>query len=133
MKLISFPGYRPNKAATRAAVISSVFILAWFWSWQGAGLCLFNRITGLQDPGCGMTRAFHAITHGHILDAFGLNLFAVPLFLIMSLVLLNDVTYLARGTQLNWHMSRIRTYRLEWAVLFLLLLYGVLRNVTPLP
>jgi hypothetical protein len=36
-------------------------------------VCLFHRITGLDCPGCGATRALHALLHGHVRDAFALN------------------------------------------------------------
>ncbi len=41
-------------------------------------ICLFRFFTGFTCPGCGTTRALHAILHGHFLTAFMLN----PLFLI---------------------------------------------------
>ena len=41
-------------------------------------ICLFRFFTGFTCPGCGTTRALHAILHGHFLTAFMLN----PLFLL---------------------------------------------------
>lgn len=35
--------------------------------------CMFHRLTGLDCPGCGMTRATHAALHGSFGDAFALN------------------------------------------------------------
>jgi hypothetical protein len=133
MKSIILSGHRRNKIAFRATAISSVFILAWFWKGQGVGLCIFHHVTGLQCPGCGMTRAFHSITHGDIVTAFGFNIFAVPLFLIMSAVLLLDVAYLTSGTQFRLHISNKRTNQILWAGLFSVLLYGAIRNLTTLP
>jgi hypothetical protein len=43
-------------------------------------VCLFRLLTGLTCPGCGTTRALHAILHGHFETAFMLN----PLLLIAS-------------------------------------------------
>jgi hypothetical protein len=35
--------------------------------------CPFRLVTGWQCPGCGSTRAFHQLLHGHFLAAFELN------------------------------------------------------------
>ena len=43
-------------------------------------VCLFRLLTGLTCPGCGTTRALHAILHGEIETAFMLN----PLLLLAS-------------------------------------------------
>jgi hypothetical protein len=44
--------------------------------------CPFLALTGLYCPGCGSLRAIHALAHGHLGEAFGLNVLtvlAVPL------------------------------------------------------
>jgi hypothetical protein len=45
--------------------------------------CIFNYATGMQCPGCGLTRASMAILRGDIAAAFNFNplIFAAPLFL----------------------------------------------------
>lgn len=35
--------------------------------------CAFRTVTGLACPGCGFTRAAHALLHGEIARAFSLN------------------------------------------------------------
>ena len=46
--------------------------------------CVFNYATGLQCPGCGLTRASLAILRGDIAAAYNFNqlVFYVPLFLV---------------------------------------------------
>ncbi|MEY3472821.1 MAG: hypothetical protein RLY22_324 [Actinomycetota bacterium] len=46
--------------------------------------CVFNYATGLQCPGCGLTRASLAILRGDIQAAYSFNqlVFYVPLFLV---------------------------------------------------
>jgi hypothetical protein len=41
----------------------------------GLGLptCLFRAVTALPCPSCGLTRAFCALSHGHVADAVRLN------------------------------------------------------------
>jgi len=43
-------------------------------------VCVFRFLTGLTCPGCGTTRALHAILHGELETAFMLN----PLLLLAS-------------------------------------------------
>lgn len=47
----------------------------------GIDTCAFHALTGLSCPGCGLTRAFCAISHGQIPDAWSLNPFSFPLYL----------------------------------------------------
>ena len=47
--------------------------------------CLFHRTTGLWCPGCGLTRAAHALLNGHPVQAVGYNLFAPLVFLAIGL------------------------------------------------
>lgn len=47
--------------------------------------CFFKKYTGFYCPGCGGQRAFHALLHGHFVEAFQNNLL---IFLILPLVVL---------------------------------------------
>ena len=44
-------------------------------------LCGFRQLTGYPCPGCGMTRSFVFLAHGHVLEAFKLNPMGPFLFL----------------------------------------------------
>lgn len=46
----------------------------------GIDTCSFHALTGLSCPGCGLTRAFCAISHGHFRDAWSLHPFSFPLY-----------------------------------------------------
>ena len=41
--------------------------------------CVFHQVTGFECPGCGSTRALHALVHGRVIEALRFNpfLFAV--------------------------------------------------------
>lgn len=79
--------------------------------------CPFHTLTGLHCPGCGSTRALHALFTGHPLQASGFNLLAVAAVPVVLFVLIR----------------RPSTDRLQqaWIIAFLavVILFGVLRNV----
>jgi len=71
---------RDANAARRALVVlpltSAVFAASALWrpsELPGVVLCPFRALTGLPCPGCGMTRAFCAMGHGELSQAFGFN------------------------------------------------------------
>ena len=40
---------------------------------RGFPQCVFHSLTGLQCPGCGTTRALHALLHGNVAAAWHFN------------------------------------------------------------
>lgn len=52
--------------------------------------CIFNQVTGIYCPACGMTRAFYSILNFNFIDAFCYNILSIPLFIfiISSLIIL---------------------------------------------
>lgn len=62
-------------------------------------LCQFKNLTGIDCPGCGMTRAFIRIAHGQIVSAWWLNPASYVLFAFIAA----QIPY--RAVQL-WRMSR---------------------------
>ena len=63
----------------------------------GVDICLFHRLTGRPCPGCGMTRAFCAIGHGHFSQAWGLHPFAVPFYCVALLLVAGPILPRALG------------------------------------
>ncbi|MEN0062934.1 MAG: DUF2752 domain-containing protein [Myxococcota bacterium] len=57
-------------------------------------LCTFRLITGYSCPGCGLTRSFSFLAHGHVAEAFQMN----PL---------GPLLFLAVLAQLPWQIYRI--------------------------
>jgi hypothetical protein len=51
-----------------------------FFGWDIPVLCTFRRLTGWPCPGCGLTRSFVFMAHGHPIDALRMNLLGPPLF-----------------------------------------------------
>lgn len=77
--------------------------------------CPFLTLTGFQCPGCGTTRALHALLHGQVGDAFRLN----PL---LFAALGAGIAFLIRPSL----MTRPAT---AWLSAVVVIGWGLLRNV----
>lgn len=90
--------------------------------------CAFNEFTGLYCPGCGNTRAAHALLNGDVAGALRQNAFSV--------LALPFVVYFAWRAWLGWlDPKRLRPLPFairQWqivTVVSLFLLFSVLRNL----
>ena len=88
--------------------------------------CIFYKITGVQCPGCGMSRAILALMHGKWKQAFYYNRLSITLLPVLLLYLLyRSKKYIDDG-RVNFHL---------WEIVFLLcsfivtIGYGVTRNM----
>ena len=91
--------------------------------------CPFHSVTGLYCPGCGSTRAAHHLLHGRVATAFDFNaLMVVSLpFLLYAGVL--GALRLAGRTAHRPPLSQRLPGWAVWALLVVVLLFGVLRNL----
>ena len=80
--------------------------------------CPLHEMTGLHCPGCGMTRATHALLHGDLPGAFRFN----PL--VMGLLPLGALALAFR------FRIGIKT---AWVLVALVIAFGVLRNLPSWP
>lgn len=86
--------------------------------------CPWLALTGLYCPGCGSTRALHALVHGDLAQAWMMNpllVLALPALLLMAL---NAAGWRPRGSDRLW--QRLGEPKL-W--LWTLLGYAALRNL----
>lgn len=96
----------------------------------GAGLmpgCVFRKFTGLDCPGCGMTRATYAALHGDLRSAFHFNPVGMVLLPLALLGLSIEIAGWVRGKPLP---LRLRIGR--WgsaALLAIIVSWWILRNV----
>jgi hypothetical protein len=89
--------------------------------------CLFLKVTGWECPGCGSTRALHALLHLHLAEAIALNpLFTMAFPLLMLWALLQYRAVLRNGTTFAIPLPRN-----AYAALFLAAsVFGVMRNLS---
>ena len=50
--------------------------------------CVFHRVTGLHCPGCGNTRALHALVHGDLAASLSNNILLLPALLLLAVLLI---------------------------------------------
>ena len=63
--------------------------------------CPFHMFTGLHCPGCGTLRALHALLHGRVVQALGLNALTVGLLPFLAYPFLSNVLLAVRGRGLR--------------------------------
>lgn len=88
--------------------------------------CLFRSVTGWCCPGCGSTRALHALLHGHVVTAFFFN----PLAVILLPALFASLLYARCSGRWPSLLQRRWVY---WFVLTTVLAFGIMRNVPLYP
>ena len=89
--------------------------------------CVFNMVTGIKCPGCGMTRAVHYLVTGDILKAEWYNAMLLPLIAVILYALYKYFRYLIKDEEvLDKHMENVLK-----VFLVVLLIFAVVRNLTP--
>jgi len=79
-------------------LISFLVPLSWI---QSIPLCTFQFFTGFDCPGCGLTRAFWNISHGHFLRALSLNGSSWVLYLLFVFAFLRQI-FIILGKEAQW-------------------------------
>ena len=88
-------------------------------------ICQFHRLTGLNCPGCGATRAAYALLHGHLLVALQDN--ALFLFLLVGMGVRGVWFTLKRFR--GQPAGEIVPAKILWPLLFVAIIFTVLRNL----
>jgi hypothetical protein len=63
-------------------------------------ICLFYHLTGLPCPGCGLTRSFVSLGHGHLLEALHWHPLGPAIFLLFGLLWLRCGVFWLHGKTL---------------------------------
>lgn len=93
--------------------------------------CLFRTFTGLDCPGCGMTRAFYCLLHFNFAGAFRYNPFSFLLAPLLALFWTNGLIYFLRGRGFL-HLKKVPVTAIIVCVA-LLILFALGRNIPGSP
>lgn len=88
-------------------------------------VCQFHRLTGLNCPGCGMTRAVYALLHGEFLAALRDNALLVGVGCLAGV----RAGWLVLAKIRGWPTGKIFPEKWLWLLLTTTLLFGLLRNL----
>jgi hypothetical protein len=93
-------------------------------------ICPLFTATGFACPGCGLTRAFHALFSGDVIPALDFN-FLLPVWaVILAWVFVSLLLLAVRGRGLRmWPAAP----RFLWSFMIVLVGFGVLRNIPVWP
>ena len=94
--------------------------------------CTFHSLTGYNCPGCGGTRAMHALLHGHVARALWFNPYVVFIAPALSIWLAYACVGVIRNRKSQNHSTRIAPFYI-WSLAILLVLFWVIRNVPGYP
>lgn len=89
-------------------------------------ICPVRRLTGLYCPGCGSTRAAAAVLHGDLLAALDYNPLAMAFAPILFYAGLKQAARMLTGRTIP--RRHIQAHYI-WALLGLICLYAILRNL----
>lgn len=89
--------------------------------------CVFREFTGLECPGCGMTRGTHALLHGRVVEAFSYNPVGMILLPLAMIALGIEVMGWVRGKPMPFRM--IPGSRGAVAIAAVMILWWVGRNL----
>lgn len=114
-------------AGALAAVALGVWVLRTFDPSAAGGLfpsCVFHDLTGWYCPGCGITRALHALVHFDLRRALAMNALLVLGLPLLAAMALQGLT---RRAWLPTAVSRLAFDGRWW--IGALLVFGVARNL----
>lgn len=123
---------RISAAAGVAALVGGSAVVSYFDPTQTHFLpvCPLFALTGFACPGCGLTRAFHALFHGDIITAIDFNALT-PVWAVIFVYVAVSLTLMAiRGKGLPMWPTNPRFVSVFATIL---LTFGVLRNIPVYP
>lgn len=89
--------------------------------------CTFHWLTGLNCPGCGMTRAAHATLHGRLGEAFRFNPVGMVLLPLASVGVGLETLGWVRGKPLPFRMNVGSVG--AWVIVWIVIGFWIFRNL----
>jgi hypothetical protein len=83
--------------------------------------CFFKKLTGLNCPGCGSSRALHQLMHGDVLAAIDYN-FLLVIFL--PVVIIGLISVFTGRLNNIW-----QKFNKPWLYFFIITAFWILRNL----
>ncbi|WP_460711274.1 DUF2752 domain-containing protein [Lysobacter terrae] len=125
--LLSRPAMAATAAVAMCAMLGGIWLLRTFdpntaGSWFPS--CLFHDLTGWYCPGCGLTRALHALVHFDLQRALAMNAFFVLSLPLLAAMTLQGIT---RRALLPALLQRVAFDGRMW--IGALLIFGLARNL----
>lgn len=90
--------------------------------------CIFLALTGFYCPGCGMTRAMHALVHFHPVEAFSMNPAVMT-----GLCIVPGLIAWAGGWRARWFAPIVKTVAEPKFWLYFIPAYWIARNLPWFP
>jgi hypothetical protein len=89
--------------------------------------CIFHYLTGFHCPGCGTLRALHQLLHGNFAAAWAMNPLAIAVMPGLAAVIVCG--QVAAWRELPGRISHRLGPAWIWSLFFVIVAYGILRNV----
>jgi hypothetical protein len=87
--------------------------------------CLLKRLTGIDCPGCGGTRAVYSLLHGDVVGAVDHNILAL---VVVPVLLYLTLRFVLRRFEISMPVPRMKPW-MAWATAAFLLAFSVARNI----
>ncbi|WP_433472093.1 DUF2752 domain-containing protein [Spirillospora sp. CA-142024] len=88
--------------------------------------CPFLALTGFQCPGCGSMRTIHALAHGHVQEAFGLNVLTMAMLPLLAFFWLRWARACALDRPVR---TKVAHPALIWLLFGTIVAFWVVRNL----
>lgn len=112
--------------AAGAVVVGGCAALALMNPAGGPPLCPFKAWTGLDCPGCGITRAAHQLLSGHLMAALDLNVLVVVVLPLLAWILFGLLRQWFGGATFRMPTA---SPRVLVAAIVLVAAFGIVRNL----